>query len=87
MAYCPLSNAYFSAKPFPLREALNYQVKVDLGTDIAGGYSLDIMTSVRQAVSVSRMREGGRVMASAGEKGLLIDWRVSLFLATTSFRP
>ena len=58
MAHCPLSNAYFSAKPFPLREALQRSVKVGLGTDVAGGYSLDIMDAMRQAVAVSRMREG-----------------------------
>jgi len=58
---------------------------VGLGTDIAGGYGLDIMTSMRQAVALPRTREGGRVMmseASAGEKRVSIDWKESLFLAT-----
>lgn len=86
VAHCPLSNAYFSAKPFPLREALDQDVKVGLGTDVAGGYSLDIMNSMRQAVSVSRMREGDRNMkpeASSTETGnLSIDWKEALFLAT-----
>jgi len=84
ITYC-LSNAYFLTKPFPLREALNHQVKVGLGTDIAGGYGLDKMTSMRQAVALPRTREEGRVMmseASAGEKRLSIDWKESLFLAT-----
>ncbi|KAF8968958.1 hypothetical protein BDZ97DRAFT_1797202 [Flammula alnicola] len=86
IAHCPLSNAYFSAKPFPLREALNQGVKVGLGTDVAGGYSLDIMNSMRQAVAVSRMREGERQMGSEGEQASTenrsIDWQESLFLAT-----
>ena len=63
IAHCPLSNAYFSAEPFRLREALHLGVKVGLGTDIAGGYSLDIMNAMRQAVVVSRMREGSRVLS------------------------
>ena len=36
VAHCPLSNAYFSSQPFRLREALYTNVKVGLGTDIAG---------------------------------------------------
>lgn len=86
MAHCPLSNTYFSAKPFPLREALDLGVKVGLGTDVAGGYSLDIMNSMRQAVAVSRLREGDRNMkpeaAQTGTRNLSIDWKESLFLAT-----
>jgi guanine deaminase len=65
IAHCPLSNAYFSAKPFRLREALRLGVKVGLGTDVAGGYSIDIMNAARQAVIVSRMREGSRILSSA----------------------
>ncbi|KAF8806802.1 Metallo-dependent hydrolase [Phlegmacium glaucopus] len=86
IAHCPLSNAYFSATPFPLREALIEKVKVGLGTDVAGGYSLDIMNAMRQAVVVSRMREGSRVMGMDAEismdSKLSIDWKEALFLAT-----
>ncbi|KAI0074027.1 Metallo-dependent hydrolase [Panus rudis PR-1116 ss-1] len=88
IAHCPLSNAYFSAEPFRLREALDNEVKVGLGTDIAGGYSIDIMNCMRQTVAVSRMREGTRVLQAA-ERGtnddarsLSIDWKESLYLAT-----
>lgn len=58
IAHCPLSNVYFSAEIFRLREALDEGVKVGLGTDIAGGYSADIMNTMRQAVVVSRVRQG-----------------------------
>ena len=80
IAHCPLSNSYFSAVPFPLREALNENVKVGLGTDVAGGYSLDM----RQLVAVSRMREGSRMMEAgvAIDSKLSIDWKEVLFLAT-----
>ncbi|KAI1793385.1 Metallo-dependent hydrolase [Ganoderma leucocontextum] len=95
IAHCPLSNAYFSAEPFRLREALDAGVPVGLGTDIAGGYSIDIMNAMRQAVIVSRMREGTRVMASKADPAstgstsknedgpLSIDWKEALYLATT----
>jgi len=83
IAHCPLSNAYFSATPFPLREALIENVKVGLGTDVAGGYSLDIMNAMRQAVIVSRMREGRRVMeGTTKDCKLSINWQEALFLAT-----
>ena len=83
VAHCPLSNAYFSEKPFPLREALDKGVSVGLGTDVAGGYSIDILDSMRHAVATSRMREGLRVIGSkSGVKPLAIGWKESLFLAT-----
>ncbi|KAH8114374.1 hypothetical protein DFH11DRAFT_1766669 [Phellopilus nigrolimitatus] len=66
VAHCPLSNAYFSAKPFPLREALAAGVHVGLGTDVAGGYSIDLMNAMRNTVLVSRMREGARSEAEQG---------------------
>jgi len=86
VAHCPLSNAYFSEKPFPLREALDKGVSVGLGTDIAGGYSIDILNSMRHAVSTSRMREGIRALESGIESDgggkLAVEWKESLFLAT-----
>ncbi|KAG2057895.1 Metallo-dependent hydrolase [Suillus hirtellus] len=81
VAHCPLSNSYFSEKPFPLREALDLGVPVGLGTDIAGGYSIDIMNSMRQAVAVSRIRDGTRKL-SGDERSLAIDWKDALYLAT-----
>ncbi|KAG7440824.1 Metallo-dependent hydrolase [Guyanagaster necrorhizus] len=82
VAHCPLSNAYFSAKPFCLREALDQGLKVGLGTDVAGGYSLDIMNAMRQAVVTSRMRQGSNIMNCNSESTLAINWIEALFLAT-----
>ena len=88
IAHCPLSNAYFSSKPFPLREALDTNVKVGLGTDIAGGYQLDIMNAMRHAVSTARMREGERTEGilegrkGMSDKSVSINWKDSLYLAT-----
>ena len=50
---------------------------------MAGGYSLDMMNAMRQAVVVSRMREGSRLMdAGTTVLRLSIDWKEALFLAT-----
>ncbi|PSR83869.1 hypothetical protein PHLCEN_2v5578 [Hermanssonia centrifuga] len=94
VAHCPLSNTYFSAEPFRLREALQGGVKVGLGTDIAGGYAIDIMSSMRHAVAVSRMREGSKIsrkpyVSMTSERAeddiggaLSIDWKEALYMAT-----
>ena len=83
VAHCPLSNAYFSSQPFRLREALDTQVKVGLGTDIAGGYNIDIMNAMRMAVVTARIREGQRVESGQSSgKSLSVDWKETLYLAT-----
>ncbi|KAF8630006.1 hypothetical protein AX15_003155 [Amanita polypyramis BW_CC] len=81
IAHCPLSNVYFSARPFKLREGLQRQLKVGLGTDVAGGYSVDMMSAMRQAVIVSRMRQNERV-GTGDEESLAINWKEALYLAT-----
>jgi len=63
---------------------------VGLGTDVAGGYSLDIMDAMRQAITTSRMREGAKMIARAegglqeanSGESLSVDWREALYLAT-----
>ncbi|KAI0051157.1 Metallo-dependent hydrolase [Auriscalpium vulgare] len=91
IAHCPLSNAYFSARPLPLREALDREVRVGLGTDVAGGYSADIMSAMRWAVGVAKLREGARSEGLESEAGvghntslrhLDVDWKEAMFLAT-----
>lgn len=91
IAHCPLSNAYFSSQPFQLREALSAGVTVGLGSDVAGGYQLDIMSAMRSAVSTSRMRDGnlreanlgaGNEPSGAPHKNVSIHWKEALFLAT-----
>jgi guanine deaminase len=96
IAHCPLSNAYFSARQFPLREALDRGVCVGLGTDIAGGYSIDILGAMRWAVGVARILEGARLEKSGGQaagpedqangsigsRGFGVDWKEALYLGT-----
>ncbi|EJD54470.1 Metallo-dependent hydrolase [Auricularia subglabra TFB-10046 SS5] len=87
IAHCPLSNAYFSAKQLPLRQALDQKIGVGLGSDCAGGYSLDVMNAMRMAVSTSRIRQGERVLGTVGDSSvgsapISIDWKEALYLAT-----
>ncbi|KAI9512412.1 Metallo-dependent hydrolase [Russula earlei] len=67
IAHCPLSNAYFSGRQLILREALDRGVCVGLGTDVAGGYGIDIMGAMRWAVGVARLSEGARLERSEGQ--------------------
>ena len=97
IAHCPLSNAYFSGLQLVLREALDRGVRVGLGTDIAGGYSIDIMGVMRLAVGISRISEGARlersgsqatasedqvVKAESNSKSISVNWKEALYLGT-----
>jgi guanine deaminase len=59
IAHCPLSNVYFSDAVFPLRKILQQNVRVGLGSDIAGGASPSILENARHAVMASRSLETG----------------------------
>ncbi|KKB78227.1 chlorohydrolase [Devosia soli] len=59
VAHCALSNIYFANSVFPLREALERQVRVGLGTDISGGPSRSMFDACLTTVRSSRMLEEG----------------------------
>lgn len=98
ISHCPLSNTYFSERAFPLRETLDNDVKVGLGSDIAGGYSISLNDSMRWSVGVARSREGRRKdnisdpfvqsvrdsTSSISRKGERLDitWKESIYVAT-----
>ncbi|TEB24250.1 Metallo-dependent hydrolase [Coprinellus micaceus] len=66
VAHCPLSNIYFSARPFPLREALRTGVESWAGHGHLRGVTVQTLwNAMRNAVAVSRMREGERVSTSS----------------------
>jgi guanine deaminase len=70
--------------------ALDAGMSVGLGSDIAGGYSLSIQQSMRQAVITSRLREAQRQEStqingtdpSETSTSLRVDWMESLYVAT-----
>jgi guanine deaminase len=59
VAHCALSNIYFANSVFPLRAALERQVRVGLGTDISGGPSASMFNACLTTMQSSRMLEEG----------------------------
>ena len=86
VAHCPLSNAYFANAVFGVRRALAANVRVGLGTDIAGGARPGLLGMCQDAVTVSRMLEDGVDPAlGAAQRGVpesRIDTVTAFWLAT-----
>lgn len=86
VAHCPLSNFYFANAVFPLREALDRQMHVGLGTDISGGYSPSLFDGCRHALSASRTLQSGvhagLSRQERGASGEPINHREAFWLAT-----
>lgn len=53
IAHCPTSNSSMFSGLCHVRNALDKGVKVGLGTDIAGGYAVSMLSTIRDALSVS----------------------------------
>lgn len=51
IAHCPLSNFYFAGGCLRTSSLLKRKLKVGLGTDIAGGYSCQMLNSIRHCVT------------------------------------
>lgn len=71
VAHCPLSNFYFANAVFPLRRALDMNVRTGLGTDISGGHSPSVLDGCRHALSASRAHGSGvNADLPAAERGV-----------------
>jgi guanine deaminase len=77
VAHCPLSNAYFSNRPFSARAALDAEVRVGLGTDVAGGPSPSLLSQCSHAVAASQ-----QLGDSGGGAGARIDVATAFWMAT-----
>lgn len=55
VAHCPQSNTALSSGIAPVRKFLTKGIKVGLGSDIAAGYSLNILNIAVEAVGVSKL--------------------------------
>ncbi|KAI9736203.1 MAG: hypothetical protein M1834_001088 [Cirrosporium novae-zelandiae] len=55
ISHCPVSNSALGSGLCHVRSLLDAGVKVGLGTDVSGGYSMSILEAVRQSVLVSRL--------------------------------
>lgn len=55
IAHCPQSNANLSSGIAPVRQYLNRGMRIGLGSDMAGGYSLSIFRAMSDAVQASKL--------------------------------
>ena len=55
VAHCPASNTNIRSGIAPVRKLLNAGVKVGLGTDVAGGQTVDMLRAVTDAVQMSKL--------------------------------
>lgn len=55
ISHCPNSNISLCSGHLDVRNALNHRVKMGLGTDIAGGYSISLLDAIRKAVETSKI--------------------------------
>jgi guanine deaminase len=56
IAHCPQSNTNISSGIAPVRAMLDRGLKIGLGTDVAGGFSLSIFRAMTDAIQVSKLR-------------------------------
>ena len=55
VAHCPQSNICLSSGIAPVRKFLDNGIKVGLGSDIAAGYSLNILNQAVEAIGLSKL--------------------------------
>jgi len=55
ISHCPNSNLSLSSGFLNVLEVLKHDVKIGLGTDVAGGYSASMLDAIRRAVMVSNI--------------------------------
>lgn len=56
IAHCPNSNTNLSSGIAPIRTYLDMDMKVGLGTDVAGGFSISMFHAMVDALQVSKLR-------------------------------
>ena len=81
VAHCPLSNAYFANAVFPLRRAMNAGVTVGLGSDVAGGSQVGLLSQCGHAVAASRYLEDGVDNQKSSKERGVPDSRIDIVTA------
>ncbi|MES1906778.1 MAG: hypothetical protein MHM6MM_000016 [Cercozoa sp. M6MM] len=90
IAHCPSSNFAIQSGTFNSADALDADLKVGLGTDVAGGYSPSMLDAMRQAlIASSAVHTQRMVQERRGQhddhvlrQGRQLDWSEALWLAT-----
>ncbi|XP_018417769.1 PREDICTED: guanine deaminase [Nanorana parkeri] len=55
ISHCPNSNISLCSGHLDVQNILKHKVKLGLGTDIAGGYSISLLDSIRKAIETSKI--------------------------------
>ncbi|KAG8595758.1 hypothetical protein GDO81_001617 [Engystomops pustulosus] len=55
VSHCPNSNISLCSGHLDVRNVLNHRVKVGLGTDVAGGYSISLLDAIRKSIETSKI--------------------------------
>lgn len=55
MAHCPTCNTFIASGIAPVRKYLDMGLKIGLGSDVAGGYSLSLFTAIQNAIGASKL--------------------------------
>eukprot|EP00559_Dactyliosolen_fragilissimus_P003043 CAMPEP_0184865376 /NCGR_PEP_ID=MMETSP0580-20130426/17872_1 /TAXON_ID=1118495 /ORGANISM="Dactyliosolen fragilissimus" /LENGTH=427 /DNA_ID=CAMNT_0027364549 /DNA_START=119 /DNA_END=1399 /DNA_ORIENTATION=+ len=80
LAHCPLSNFFFANGVLPLSDILEKKVKVGLGTDVAGGYNISMLSAMRTTVLAHKAR---LIYEKASCTNTMdIDYKTAFWLAT-----
>lgn len=93
IAHCPLSNFYFAGGALRTRALMDQGLKMGLGTDVAGGYSHQMLSSMRHSVTThlavcsADANAGGRCHGVAPGAGSAVkrssyDYKHAFWLAT-----
>uniref|UniRef100_A0A8D0S8T0 Guanine deaminase n=2 Tax=Sus scrofa TaxID=9823 RepID=A0A8D0S8T0_PIG len=65
ISHCPNSNLSLSSGLLNVQEVLKHEVKIGLGTDVAGGYSSSMLDAIRRAVMVSNTLSINKINAKS----------------------
>ncbi|KAG1674922.1 hypothetical protein FOA52_014715 [Chlamydomonas sp. UWO 241] len=66
VSHCPLSNFFLGDAWFRVNHTMNLGLKVGLGTDVAGGISASMLTSIRMAVVNARCLRAHKLHVKGG---------------------
>jgi len=77
VAHCPQSNTNLASGIAPIRRYMKKQIKIGLGTDVAGGFSSSILRAIVDTIQVSKLRSH-----IVGEQLTPLSFEEAFYLAT-----